>query len=422
MFSRKHVASLLGAVLTAGAVAAAGPPAAAASDRWFAAWATSVHAPIPGNQFDGPNWSLEGFTDQSVRQVVRVSAGGSEVRIRLSNAYGSGPLRLTGATVAQAGTGAGLKPGTVRPLRFGGDGSTVIPAGRSAVSDPVRLRVSALDSLTITLYFKGPSGPATFHQDGLTTTYRAAGDHRRDEGSAAFGGETSHSRYFITGVDVTGAGGPAGTVVAFGDSITDGHGSTAGADNRYPDQLAERLVRSHRRLSVVNAGIGGNKLLADSPCYGERAVTRFSRDALSQPGVRTVVVLEGVNDIGAGGYPDYFGCGASPEVTGPDLIAAHRQLIRSAHRAGVRVVGATITPMKNFTGYYSADKERVRDQLNDWIRTSGEYDAVVDLDRMLSDPQDPDALAARYDFGDGLHLNDAGADRIADAIFRALCC
>ncbi|MER7004249.1 SGNH/GDSL hydrolase family protein [Dactylosporangium sp. NPDC000555] len=347
-------------------------------------------------------------------------AGGTQVRIRLSNAYGSAPVRLTGATIAQSTTGAGVQPGTVRVLRFGHGEQTVVPVGRSVVSEPAALRVTALDALAITLYFKTPSGPATFHQDGLTTTYRADGDHRYDLGSASFRGETSHSRYFITGVDVSGAGAPPGAVVAFGDSITDGHGSTAGADNRYPDQLAELLLRSGRHVSVVNAGIGGNKLLADSPCYGERAVTRFDRDALSQPGVRTVVVLVGVNDIGAGGYPDYFGCGASREVSAPDLIAAHRQLIRSAHRVGVRVVGATVTPMKNFTGYYSAEKEAVRDQLNSWIRGGGEYDAVVDLDRLLADPKDADALAAPFDSGDGLHLNDAGADLIARAVSRAL--
>ncbi|UWP82411.1 SGNH/GDSL hydrolase family protein [Dactylosporangium fulvum] len=329
-------------------------------------------------------------------------------------------MRLTGATIARSGDGASLKPGTVQQLRFGHRGETVIPAGQAVASDATPMRVSALDALTVTLYFKAPSGPATFHQGGLTTTYRAAGDRRYDHGSAAFRGETSNARYFITGVDVAGAGTPAGAVVAFGDSITDGHGSTSGADNRYPDQLAERLVGSGRRVSVVNAGIGGNKLLADSPCYGERAVTRFNRDALSQPGVRTVVVLEGVNDIGAGGYPD-FGCGASHVVTASEVISAHRRLIQSAHRAGVRVIGATITPMKNSTGYYSAEKEAVRDQFNSWIRNSGEYDAVVDLDRILADPKDTDALASRFDSGDGLHVNDAGADRIAEAVSRALC-
>ncbi|MFF5297046.1 SGNH/GDSL hydrolase family protein [Paractinoplanes globisporus] len=386
---------------------------------WTATWAAAPHAPVPGNDFDGPNWSVPGFTDTTIRQVVRSSAGGSQVRIRLSNAYGVRPVRLAGASIARSGPGASVRPGTARTVRFGRDTEATVPAGGSLASDPVDLRVSPLESLTVTLYFAEFTGPATFHQDGLTTTYRAAGDHRDDAGAAAFAGETSRSRYFLTGVDVAGEPGARGVVVAFGDSITDGHGTRADADNRYPDQLAERSATGKRPVAVVNAGIGGNKLLADSPCYGDRATARFGRDALDQPGVGAVVVLEGVNDIGAGGYPD-FGCGASPTARTADLVRAHRTLIRAAHQRGIRIIGATVTPMKNFTGYYDPDKERVRDELNRWIRTGGEYDAVVDLDRLLADPHDPDALRAEFDFGDGLHLNDAGADAIAAAVFRVL--
>jgi lysophospholipase L1-like esterase len=270
--------------------------------------------------------------------------------------------------------------------------------------------------LSVTLYFAEPTGPATFHEGALTTTYRATGNRRFDYGTAAFAGETSHSWYYLTGVDVAGGSrGSKGTVVAFGDSITDGYGSTHDATNRYPDELAERLVAAGTQLGVVNAGINGNKLLADSPCYGEQGLVRFQRDVLEQPGVRTAIVLLGLNDIGAGGFPD-FGCGASPVVTAAQVIEAHRALIRAAHVHGVTIIGATLTPMKGAYGYDTPENETARDAVNQWIRISGEYDAVVDLDRALADPADPDALLPAYDFGDHLHPNDAGTKAIAAAI------
>jgi lysophospholipase L1-like esterase len=403
--------------LPAGSAAAADSHAReGAGQGWFGAWTSAQHHPIPGNQWDGPNWSVDGFANQSVRQVVRISAGGSYVRIRLSNRYGTKPLRVAGATIAKTGPGAAIQPGTPRPLTFGHRLSATIRPGAEATSDAALLSVSALESLSLTLYFAEPTGPATFHEGALTTTYRATGDRRFDPGTAAFAGETSHSWYYLTGVDVS--GGPRrakDTVVAFGDSITDGYGSTPDANNRYPDELAERLVAAGRPVGVVNAGINGNKLLANSPCYGEKGVSRFHRDVLGQPGVRTAIVLEGLNDIGAGGFPD-FGCGTSPVLTAAQVIEAHRALIRTAHVHGVTIIGATLTPMKGAYGYDTPEKEAVRDAVNQWIRTSGEYDAVVDLDQALADPADPDALLPAYDFGDHLHPNDAGTKAIAAAI------
>ncbi|GAA4979502.1 SGNH/GDSL hydrolase family protein [Actinopolymorpha pittospori] len=432
-------------ILAAGAVAAAvvalGVPAGAATaseatslatGRWTSTWSASLHHPTPSNDWQGSNWSVPGFTDQSVRQVVRVSTGGSQVRIRLSNRYGAAPLRVTGATVAKAATGAAVRPGTVRQLTFDRSRSTTIPVGQETTSDAATIPVGPLDSLAVTLYFAGSTGPATFHELALATTYRAQGDRRFDPSASAFAGETSHSWYYLTGVDVAGrTGGWAGrhgSVVALGDSVTEGYGSTVDANNRYPDQLAERLVRSGRPMGVVNAGIGGNKLLGDSTCFGASAVDRFANDVLAQPDVRTVIVLEGVNDIGTGGMPDYLGCGASPTVTAAQLIDAHRGLIRAAHGRGVRIVGATLTPFKG--SFYApaeeweaAEKagsvpaaERVRDAVNTWIRTSGEYDAVADFDWALADPADPDAMRAAYDGGDQLHPNDAGMDAMANAI------
>ncbi|GAB2920396.1 SGNH/GDSL hydrolase family protein [Micromonospora polyrhachis] len=384
---------------------------------WRAAWTASMHHPFAG--FGTPNWSPAGFADQTLRQVVRVGVGGSSTRVRLSNRFGDRPIRVTGATVGRAGVGAAVQPGSLRPLTFHRSASVTIPAGAEIVSDAASLSTRALDSLAVTLYFADATGPATLHENANATAYRASGDRRSVTGAGAFD-QTSQSWYFLTGVETTGR--PArdnGVVVAFGDSITDGYGTTPDADNRYPDELAERLSTGRRPLSVVNAGIGGNKLLADSTCFGAAGVSRFDRDVLDQPGVRAVVVLAGVNDIIGGGYPD-FGCGSSGVVSAEQLIDGHRRLIRTARARGVRIVGATMLPIKGGVGDDTPTnedgvpgREAVRDAVNQWIRTSGEYDAVADLDRALADPEDRDALRPAYDSGDHLHPNDAGAAAIA---------
>jgi lysophospholipase L1-like esterase len=395
-----------------------GTPAAEGSagsrGGWTGAWATSMQEPSPG--FGDPNWSLEGFANHSVRQVARVSIGGSAVRIRLSNVYGKEPLRVAGATVGKAGDGGSVLPGTLRPIRFGRSASTVIPAGREALSEPVTLATSALDRLAVTVYFAAATGPATFHLFSFEPTYRADGDHRFDTGGAAFD-ESTQSFYYLTGVDVLG-GHRRGAVVAFGDSITDGAFSTSGADNRYPDELAERLVAAGRPLSVLNAGIGGNRLLDDTPCFGENAVHRFPRDVLNEAGVRTVIVLDTTNDLISISQPEPSECGANhPDLTSADLIKGFRELISLAHSRHIRIIGATVLPFKNdIYGIWTPRIETVRDELNHWIRTSGEFDAVVDFDRVMSNPADPDALRLEFDGGDRLHPNDAGFHAMAAAI------
>lgn len=399
----KGLSLLLAATGVVGALIAPATSAAPAhtGHRWTGTWTTSVQRPM-GATWQGDNWSLDGFAGESVRQVVRISSGGTQLRIRLSNRYGTSPLRLAGATVAKAGDGASIRPHTARPLRFGRSQSTVVPAGADAVSDATLLPTSALDRLTVTLYFAAPTGPATFHEAATATTYRTTGDHRFDADGGAFTAE-SHSWYYLSGVDVA-AGPVRSAVVAFGDSITDGVSATKDADHRYPDQLAERLVASRRPLAVLNAGIAGNQVLDDSDCCGDSALARFHRDVLDQPGVRSVIVTQALNDIGF-----------NPEVTGARLIDAHRKLIRAAHDRGIRIIGGTVTPMKG-SMLDSPRGEQVRGEVNHWIRTSGEYDAVVDFDAVLADPTDPAALRAEFDAGDRLHPNDAGLRAMADAI------
>ncbi|WP_431902921.1 SGNH/GDSL hydrolase family protein [Nonomuraea sp. bgisy101] len=392
----------------------AAPTAAAGGRGWTAGWIASPQRASAGFE---PNWSEEGFSQHSVRQVVRMTAGGSALRVRLSNLYGTSPLRLTGATVARAGDGASIRPGSLRHLTFGRTRSTLVPAHGQAASDPVPLQVEPMESLTVTLYFAGTTGPATFHSQAYATSYRAAGDHRDDQGGAAFT-RTTHSWYYLTGVDVIGGAGGRGAVVAFGDSITDGFGSTNDAGNRYPDELAELLAAAGDPRPVLNAGIGGNMVLNDSAWYGERSTARFRRDVLDQPGASTVIVLEGVNDIGfsESDTPTYK---PNPVVSAREMIDGHRRLIREAHARGVKVIGATLLPFKG-SDHWGEHAAAVSDELNRWIRTSGEYDAVADLDRAMAAPSDPDLLDPAYDSGDKLHPNDAGYRAMSQAVATAL--
>jgi lysophospholipase L1-like esterase len=381
------------------------------SRAWHGSWAASPQSPsVPF----APNWSEQGFFDHTVRQVVRVSTGGTRARVELSNRYGMTPLRIAGATVARTDEGASVEPGSVRRLTFGKGRSVTIPAGGTVHSDGVPLKVAALQSVTVTLYLAEPTGPATFHSVASATSYRAHGDHRYDRGGAAFE-ETSDSWYFLSGVEVS--GGTAArrdAVVTFGDSITDGVGSGLDADNRYPDELAERFAAAGRPRGVLNHGISGNQVTNDTVWAGEKGVTRFTLDALSEPGVGTVVVLEGINDFGGSGWEGFPG-GPTPEVSADRLIEGHRSLIRQAHAKGIKVIGATLTPVKG-SFYYTPANEAKRDAFNHWMRTSGEYDAVVDFDRALSDPADPDRMLPAYDSGDHLHPGDAGYRVMAEAL------
>ncbi|SPL91604.1 secreted protein [[Actinomadura] parvosata subsp. kistnae] len=375
---------------------------------WRAAWMAAPQRASTGFE---PNWSEEGFSGQSVRQIVRLTAGGSSLRIRLSNDYGPSPVHVTGATVAYAGQGASLQPGSVHRLTFNSTPSADLPAHGTLTSDPVRLRIEPFQSMAVTLYFAGTTGPATFHSQAYATSYRAQGDHATDTTATAFT-QSTHSWYYLSRVDVTGGKDQQGkAVVTFGDSITDGFGSTNGANNRYPDELAEQLAARGASRPVLNAGIGGNLVLNDSAWYGDRSAARFRRDVLDQPGVGTVVILQGVNDIGfnESDTPTYK---PAPVVSADELIAGHRRLIRQAHAKGIEVVGATLLPFKG-SDHWGAHAAAVSDAVNEWIRTSGEYDAVVDLDRAMAAPDDPDVLNPAYDSGDHLHPNNAGYTAMA---------
>ncbi|MET7595155.1 SGNH/GDSL hydrolase family protein [Streptomyces sp. NPDC005481] len=372
------------------------------------AWTAAPQLPAEGFT---PNRSREGFWRQSLRQTVRVSAGGDRLRVRLSNDYGFSPLRIAGATVARAAAGAAVEPGSFRRLEFEGAYAVAVPARGSVLSDPAGLTLAAGESLTVTLHLDAVTGPATFHAQAFTTAYRGPGDLLDDVTGDGFE-ESDESWYFLSAVETDAGRGDA--VALFGDSVTDGFGSTPGADRRWSDALAELTGRP-----VLNAGIGGNLLLNDSAWYGERGVHRLARDVLRHPGVDTLVVLLGLNDIGFSETREQPTYHPAPVVEADELIDGHRALIRQARAGGLRVIGSTLLPFGG-SDHWGEHAAKVSHEVNEWIRASGEWDAVVDLAVALADPVGPDRLHPAYDFGDHLHPNDAGYAVMAEAVAELL--
>jgi lysophospholipase L1-like esterase len=373
---------------------------------WTATWTTSPQR--PSGSF-APNWSEAGFADQTIRQTVRLSVGGATLRVRISNRYGATPLRIAGLTVAAALDGAAIKPDSLRELTVDGKAAVTVPAGADLTTDGVRFPTDPFDQVTVTIYLAEPSGPATYHAQALATVHRAAGDHRANGDGTAFT-ETSQSSYYLTGIDVTGA--PDDGVVVLGDSLTDGTGSTPDTDHRFPDLLARRLATAGRPRAVLNQGIGGNRVTVDSAWLGDRATARLPHDVLTQPGIRTVVILAGINDIGISElaadspFPVFA---PYTEVSAEQVIAGHRDLTRHARAAGLRTVGVTLLPMSG-SAFFTPRSEAKRAAVNAWIRQSADYDAVIDLARAMGETLDP-----AHDSGDGLHPNDAGYQAMADA-------
>ena len=419
--SRRATAILGVAALAIGAVtllpthtAAAASPGTAGSSGWVASWAASPMAPtaLISAQAEA------GFTDQTVRNIVYTSVGGDAFRVRVSNAFGASPLTVGAVSVGLVLTGAQLAPDTSHAVTFDGKTSTSVPAGAEVLSDPVPMTVPPLTELAISLYLPTSTGPATYHQDAQQTGYVASGDHAADPAATAFTTTTS-SWDFVDGL-VTHAPRTPGTVVAFGDSITDGYQSQAGANARWPNYLARRLQAAFggRAPAVVDEGISGNRILSPSACFGVSAETRFARDALSQPGVKDVILLEGINDIG---QLRTTGPLRAPHavVSAAQIIAGDKQIIREAHAAGLEIIGATLTPFGG-SQRWTAAGEITREQVNNWILTSGSFAGVIDFARAVADPGDPEALDPAYDSGDHLHPDGAGYQAMADAISMAM--
>ena len=398
-------ALLILAAIIAAVTASRPADAARHGYHWVTSWSAGPQNPSRGTL------GMAGFHDQTVRDIIFPSVGGNMIRLELTNAFGRSPLQVGRVTVAVANLGAGVVPGTIHPVSFGGGMPVRIPAGEQVLSDPVSMQVSAMQELAVSIYVPGRTGAATQHSDARQLSWvSTAGDHAGEAGSGAFTIPTL-SWYYLSGLVVRSSG-AAGTVVAIGDSITDGVNSSVGGNDRWPDDLARRLgAVAGPGLSVADEGIGGNRLLTASRCCGASAQARFARDALDQPGVRDVIVLEGINDIGTSVGPRHSDAGLTPAR----IIAGYRNLIAQAHARGVRIFGATLLPYQG-AGYYSPAGETIREAVNAWIRTSGAFDGVIDFDAVMRDPANPLRLNPAYDSGDNLHPNDAGYQAMADAI------
>jgi lysophospholipase L1-like esterase len=406
-----------GPALAAGTAGHLAVSAAPGSADWTGTWAASPQQARPASLTGPGDPTVTGFDNQTVREIVHTSIGGAALRIHLSNAFSGQELTVGTVTAGAEGTGAGLTAPPVT-VTFHGRHSVRIPAGGSAVSDTVRLRVSPLENLAVSIYLPGITGPTTNHDLAEQVNYvSTAGDRAGDPGGQAFS-QQAFSWFYLSGVDVRPLKATAGAVVAFGDSITDGYQSTASANRRWPDDLAARLESAAHPMGVLNEGISGNRVLGDSVCFGTSALSRMDADVLDQAGARTVILLEGINDIG---FPTQANAGCTAPntaVTAQQIVAGYQQIIARAHAHGLRVIGATLTPIED-SGYWSASTEQERLAVNAWIRHSRAFDGVIDFDKAVRDPADPHRLLPAYDSGDHLHPNDAGYQAMAGAISLA---
>jgi lysophospholipase L1-like esterase len=419
------------------------PPSSPSGDvrqgvqQWVGTWATAPQPSVLGR--------AQTFRNQTLRLIVHTSAGGTKVRVRISNIFGGDPLIIGSAHIARRAAGADIDPASDRRLTFQQRPSITVPASSMLVSDPVELEVPALSDLAISLYLPESTKATTLHILALQTNY--VSPEKGDLTAArSFPIEKTMSSWpFLSGVDVA-ASPRSATIVAFGSSLTDGDGSTKDANRRWTDVLAERLQRAgdgKARLGVLNAGIIGNRLLSDSssphqaggppplgavfeqlgPALGQSGLARFERDVLAQAGIKYIIVGLGVNDIL---FPGSF-VPATESMNSQSIISGYLQLIARSHKKGIRVIGTTIPPFEHamfrspfFDRFYTPEKEHVRQEVNAWIRSNGKFDGVIDFDEAVRDPNHPTELLPTYDSGDHLHVNDAGNIAQGNAISLAL--
>ncbi len=377
------------------------------ASNWVGTWAASPVGSAVNEGQPGPG-------NTTYRNIVHISLGGSAVRVQLTNEFGTQPLTVGAAHVAiSAGGGGAIQTNTDHALTFNGKPTVEIPAGAFVLSDPVAMQAAPLSDLAVSVYVPEQRiRDTTCHTFADSTNYVFQGDAT----TAAIADKSNpiYAWCFVKGIDVK-TDGKAAAIVTFGDSITDGAHATSDANRRWPDVLAARLQADKKTadLSVLNQGIGGNRLLHDG--YGPSALARFDRDVIAQSGVKYLIILEGINDIGRLKDPHEPG----DNITADDLIFGLTQLVTRAHQHGIKVFGATLTPYLP-TGYSSPQGEQVRQAYNRWIRTSGIFDSVIDFDKITQDPANPGTFLPAYDSGDHLHPGDAGYKAMGDAIDLSL--
>jgi lysophospholipase L1-like esterase len=382
-----------------------------ASAMWVASWVAPPHAPLAT---EGP-FAAASYENVTLSQILRVSEGGDQLRIRFSNRYGAGPLSIGAARVVRIDDAGNELEGSSRLLAFGGSGEAVIPRGAPFASDVVALKVPSLSRLKVEFYLPKATGPCTCHLTGVDEL--AVSPPGNFVGKPFTAVSKAQFRAFLSVVEVNSPK-ALGTIVAYGDSITDGVGATAGANRRWPDILANRLQAAGKRWAVANSAISGNRIL--SPGMGESALARFDEDVLSLPNVKYIIVFEGVNDIGnrfgrrGPNQPNFPGLD-QPEITVEQMIAGYKQIIARAHEKGIKVIGSPIGPYKG-AAYWSEDGEAARQKINDWILNSGGFDGTTRIDLAFADPQDLRQMRAGYHMGDHLHGSDAGLKAVGDSI------
>ena len=385
---------------------------------WIVTWGASP-SPQLGTEAELQKQKLR-FENQTLREIVHTSVGGSTVRVRLSNAYGKETVAIGAAHVALHAKDASIVPGSDHVLTFSGRPSVSIPANAPVLSDPVKLDVPANSDVVVSLFLPNAVTGAGIHYASQQTSYIGKGDLTGAESIAD--AETMTHWVFLTGLDVLAPHGGA-TLVAFGDSITDGAASTVNANHRWPNLLAARLLAQSKtkNIGTLDAGIGGNRILHDATTnimFGINALARYDRDVLAQPGVKYIIVLEGINDLGHAGTAAPL----SETVSAEDIIAGLTQLAMRAHERGTKIYGATLTPfaIARAPGYYTPEKEAKRKAINQWIRTTKVFDGFIDFDKAVQDPAHPDSMLPTYDSGDHLHPNDAGYKAMAQAVDLSL--
>jgi lysophospholipase L1-like esterase len=412
--ARKFSMIFLFAGLAACVAMHAAKPSGPAPQAWVASWGTSQQIPEPQNALPPDD-----LRDATVRQIVHLSVGGSALRVHVSNAFGTEPLHITSVHIARpvSPASSAIDAETDHPLTFAGELDVIIPAGAEFVSDPLPVPVKPLSDLAVTYYLDAPPARETSHPGSRATTWYVHGDFVT-AATLTEPKQVDHW-YQLSEVDVLAAP-SAASIAILGDSITDGHGATTNGNDRWTDALAARLqdTRSTRNIGVSNQGIGGNHLLTDG--LGPSALARFDRDVLAPAAVRWVIVFEGVNDLGGLAQR----AEVSPEVHADfvrRVLAAYKQIIARGHAHGLLVYGATITPYAG-SGYYHPGplSEADRQAVNQWIRVDGHFDAVIDFDAVVRDPQHPDQLLPAYDCGDHLHPSPAGYKAMGESIPLAL--